>query len=977
MAIAAAVVTSLVATEVARAQSITSGGVSGVVRGADGRAVGQALVTVSPLGTGSGQGVSTSPAGAFRVGFLVPGSYEIRVEAAGYRPLVARVLTVSGGDSRTLTFTLTREPPPVMSVDTIILGPTASSRWRPGGVRLGGNEITGLPHRFEDVASITSLATAFDESLGSQGLPGDMTLIVADGIPYYRAPHPAARSEALPDGLFPRSALGGVTAYQNLTDIELAGSASGYLSLATRASTPGRGVEIDGAYSADPLWSSKELSFETPSLSSYQGGARGTFTLSPNEAQLVVSTEMLRQDTPLAPRIDESLATDLSMLDPALLGSLVTPAVETFTRYSGLARLDVRRNQTSSFFLRGAGSYAARDFDGAGPVSLAGAVAPEEQSSAFSVATGFVTETSRTTTLEVRAGASGNFRDFDPAVTGVSPGYLVESGTPLGVLASASGTSSRLDFVFIPVVRYKPGLYTFEFGATARGSSHTMSHSAASRGDFLYTDPAALFAGRGFGRTTSAPEASFGTREFGIFTGVEGKLGPDVTAKLGGRFDYEVVAGDGPMANGEWQALSGLVNDDYPDTFNQFGVRGSLTWAPVGGSTSVSATASLQDGDVDTRAWYQLFAESLTATSTRFAGSGMDWPTAEIPMTANALPALTMVGPDTRAPRTTSLVIGVSQGLGEQASIFLRGSTRRTDFLMRRRDLNAPIIAQATDPGGRPILGTLVQDGGLVTTTSDDARRFAEFSEVWALDPDGWSEYVGVTAGLEHSSQSLDVYASYTWSETTDNWIGAASGSIGGTLAPGVPEASSDWSEGTSDFDVPHRVAGSATISLGKLAISAAYHFRSGRPFTPGYRFGVDANGDGSIENDVALVPDAAQLAAIMDTPLCLSSQAEGFAARNSCREPGRHSLDVRLRVALGAVGGQLASLTLDGLNLIESSGGVVDRALLLVDPAGSITTSTDGSTITIPTVVNPDFGKVVYPSTRGRMLRVGLRIGG
>jgi hypothetical protein len=74
---------------------------------------------------------------------------------------------------------------------------------------------------------------------------------------------------------------------------------------------------------------------------------------------------------------------------------------------------------------------------------------------------------------------------------------------------------------------------------------------------------------------------------------------------------------------------------------------------------------------------------------------------------------------------------------------------------------------------------------------------------------------------------------------------------------------------------------------------------------------------------------------------------------------------------------GQPASITVDGLNLIETSGGIIDDALLLVDPDGTITTSPDGSTVTIPTLVNANFGEVLYPTSRGRMLRVGVRIGG
>jgi hypothetical protein len=53
-----------------------------------------------------------------------------------------------------------------------------------------------------------------------------------------------------------------------------------------------------------------------------------------------------------------------------------------------------------------------------------------------------------------------------------------------------------------------------------------------------------------------------------------------------------------------------------------------------------------------------------------------------------------------------------------------------------------------------------------------------------------------------------------------------------------------------------------------------------------------------------------------------------------------------------------------------------VDVALLLVDPWVIITTSPDGSTVTISFILNPDFGGTIYPTSRGRMIRVGFRIG-
>jgi hypothetical protein len=148
-------------------------------------------------------------------------------------------------------------------------------------------------------------------------------------------------------------------------------------------------------------------------------------------------------------------------------------------------------------------------------------------------------------------------------------------------------------------------------------------------------------------------------------------------------------------------------------------------------------------------------------------------------------------------------------------------------------------------------------------------------------------------------------------------------------------------------------------------------------PFTPGYRTGVDANGDGSARNDVAFVPDASALGELAGTWSCLADQVGAFAERNSCRGPTRSTLNAGVRIGLTALGSRTVSLTLEGFNLIEDQTGIVDSALLLVDPAQPIQRSADGTTVTVPVSVNPDFGKVVIPATRGRILRVGLRIGG
>jgi hypothetical protein len=234
-------------------------------------------------------------------------------------------------------------------------------------------------------------------------------------------------------------------------------------------------------------------------------------------------------------------------------------------------------------------------------------------------------------------------------------------------------------------------------------------------------------------------------------------------------------------------------------------------------------------------------------------------------------------------------------------------------------------------------------------------------------------EHGGGTLGLHLGSAASSLFASYTRSETTDNWLGGAQGLSDAALPPLLPASVGDWAEGTSDFDVPDRVAVAVTTSASVATLSAVYRFRSGLAFTPRYRAGVDANGDGSYRNDPAYV-DAALVDPLLADWGCLSESVGGFAVRNSCRGPSVHSVDVRIRFRLGSVLGRDASLVLDGFDLIESNDGVIDDALLLVDPSATITGGT--GTISVPVIANPGFGQVLYPTTPGRMLRIGLRIG-
>jgi hypothetical protein len=166
-------------------------------------------------------------------------------------------------------------------------------------------------------------------------------------------------------------------------------------------------------------------------------------------------------------------------------------------------------------------------------------------------------------------------------------------------------------------------------------------------------------------------------------------------------------------------------------------------------------------------------------------------------------------------------------------------------------------------------------------------------------------------------------------------------------------------------------------VSALRARLSGLYRFESGTPFTPAFRAGVDANGDGADDNDPAFVDDGVSgMAGLLDSWTCLRTQVGGFAARNSCRDPGRHRLDLRLAFEPLRIRGGTVRLVIDALNVVETHIGVRDRALYLIDRGGTTTTNPATGVATVPLIANAGFGRVLVSQSPGRAVRVGLQVG-
>jgi len=309
------------------------------------------------------------------------------------------------------------------------------------------------------------------------------------------------------------------------------------------------------------------------------------------------------------------------------------------------------------------------------------------------------------------------------------------------------------------------------------------------------------------------------------------------------------------------------------------------------------------------------------------------------------------------------------------------GSYHHTDYILRRTDANRVPIQFGETQEGRPVYGDLVQQGGLLSPVPGSNRRFDGFDQVHVLSPTGYADYAEFTALLERQvPKGLSYSLSYTFSRTEDNQLGLRSLDPADQLNP-FPDGldGADWADGRSDLDVPHRAAIGADYRLGDktpVSFGARLRYRSGLPFTPGFQPGVDINGDGAGNNDPAYLDAGLNgLSAALTNGGC-TSLTNVFAERNSCREDAAYGLDLRFSIGLPirAADGSHLALTLDAFNVVSSAIGIVDRALVLVDPNGQLHKDGSGN-VTVPLTVNPNFGNLLSRRNDPRMIRVGVRM--
>jgi hypothetical protein len=955
------------------AQSPTTGLLTGVVVDGLGEPLDGVFVTAVESGTGLSREAFSDRNGEFRFAFLPPGEYILSLEKLGFAPKRITGVPVRTGRGVSLEAVLA-----VSVADAVeevrfagagvSLGRVGGSQWIPEfGTRW-------LPGQRRSVAELGRLTSAATDDLTVEGLPAWLSVLAMDGVPFRPVSHPYVRPAPLRSIAFPITGAGMAQLVTNGLDVEWGGAAGAFLSVHNRRGTATAALDAHGSWSGSPLPGPSFAVSGGSTGTDLQGGASVRAPVLGNRARISAGVELTRlqlASAPAWPSTDAAVAlAEHADASGVAARAYQQPGTVPFEAVAGFARLDGAvggRHQVAAWLNVATMPRIA----GVDPVSR---TLPELDGAD---ALGGVTLLSNLGTVDndLRAAFTLSTRNT-AALAAVAPTLLAGDALALGGPRQAAA-ADEMRLLLSDAVHYRVGRHALKFGAGLAISSYSFDYRPGADGEYRFGGVAQLLARTGV-RTImegGAPGADWTTLVPSVFVQDRWELGQGFELLAGARAEREALPSDRVTEDAEWLRLSGVSNRPADRTAWRGAVRAGLTWdvqrshewiAHVGGG--------IFHDRVDPLLLSQWQTDAGTARVVRQVGN-VDWP--QPAGGGFGLRRLTVLAPGFEAPRTARASGGVVRRIDEHSSLHVSGVVRRTERLPRRSDLNLLPLPAARDQYARPIYGTLLKQGGLLVAEHGTGRRFETYDEVAGITADAWSSHWGVTVGFERDAAGgPGVVARYTFGRTTDNWFDARQGGWTAAAPQGF-EGAVEWAEGTSDFDIPHRaVAG--VILAGPFGARAAllYRLQSGLPFTPGFRAGVDASGDGYGGNDPAFVdpalPGMQELSAAWP---CLRESSGRFAARNACRADMTHALDVSLGVQLVRIGRGAASLFVDALDLLEAERGMPDAALYLVDPAGSLGTDADARTVTVPLLVNPDFGQPLAAPTTGRRFRLGLSL--
>lgn len=988
-------------------QSLSQGGLRGAIVEADGGPVTSAALTLEDEAGGVVRRFRSDIEGRFHLSLVLPGHYALLVEKAGFQPLRQRGVVVRARQETDVRVVVTRRPPPITQVEE---APTADQRFAALSPQvvdpLGARDLAFDGPRLDlaeagrfggDLVSPRSARWGLAEVLGS--FPPAYGRLAVDGTPLDWMRHPGVETEPIGSALVPPYLQEEVQFLRATADPEVAGSYGGTVNVMSQSPTRRFRLEPFVTWGA-PMGIPTDLNPGDSSGRVIQAGAVVSGTLIKDRAQFLLGGGFEDLRLPAGRPWERDSAT-LGGVAVPLAATLTAIAQDTFGFDAGRSiRPVVRTRRGGTGSLQTEWQLTTRH-----QLSTRTVVSGhEEESPEFGrdVLTGgggelksrdLLAQVALTSTWERIANefrityqsATRDWSDASPAIT-----YLVGDGAGLGGSPAWPGRFRASTARFAETFHWQfgpSGRHRVKGGAHFATTLWNQTFLYGEQGIFTFGDLDAFADRQGsyFATQATDREARFRTNSFGLFGDLEYRLRPSLTILAGVRFERANFPRSAIDRDTAFTTAFGIKNDGNPSDEVNLGPRLGVMWE--GGPRrewQAAVVGLIEYGALNPAR----FAEATIADGglTVTGGSGVQtlWPNGANGLAPNTPKRVTLFSPydQYRDPRTTRLEADLRRRVVEVLMVRVSGGYSHTDYLLRRSDMGLLPLPTGITQEGREVYGILQQSGGMVAPAFGSNRPLPEYDLISGLTSTSYQDVYRLSIGAEGTvGWGVSVQAGYTYSRTRDNWLVSWSGDPSDELSPfPIEPVTGGWAKGVSDFDVPHRLALAAQWrSHGRLkvTVSGRYRRQSGMPFTPGFPPGVDVNGDGSGRNDPAFIETTIPgMATLVGEHSCLEDQVGEFAARNSCREPSRQALDLHAAVGLPLRSlGADVQLTLTLLNVSASRAGVIDRAAVLIDPAGTLTTDAFGN-ISLPLLANPHFGKYLSRRDEPRLLLIGLRLG-
>lgn len=965
------------------AQTPVAGAIAGLVLDDRGIAVPDATLTLM-RGGDRVLVFEAGPEGRFVIDDLRPGEYVLLVEQLGFQPVRYHGVRIVAGERLGASFEIPRRPPPITEVVDRWLEAAGAAE---AGTVIDAGALAALDRSRSalDVTGDISSLTRSSESgeagfLSANGLPAaGASRLVVDGIEQSLLRHPGFPGEVSGAPEFARDGLDQVRSSRVRFDASVPAAAGNLIEYTTRSRARETSFAPWVTWSGATLGAASEDNPADSSGSSIQGGIAASGSIGRDSSSWALRADYRKLAVPsAAPFTTDGLADAVAAARPSLDAAAWTnPTVRTWEGFTGSGSVALRTSATSRISARVSGASWTEDNPLLyGSLANGAGSALDARDLSAAVTAEFWGEDFRSITA---VGLQHLTRDWSGA--SLPSAILASEGAAIGGDPNLPGAFRETAFdlhetLLMPVQDH---VVSIGAGVTLRKLRYDWLYDGAGQAIFGSLDDFGTGQGTWVSASASNAAADFTVPELSIFGQDAWQATPSLRFSFGIRFQSEFLPQNVITPNPALANAFGLVSGVVPNRRSSgAGPRLGFRLDPGGrGRTILQVASALVPGRHDMADLAEAIRYDGGVTVTRASGQ-LGWPSPPDAGSSVTGSAITFFEPRVRAPRTFVLSGGVSHAIAPGTIVSVSGGFHHTDYLLRRDDINRPATPFAHTADGMAVWGDLQQMGALLAPAPGSNQRLAGFDHVWALTSTGYAEQKFATVTLErHANDGFGVVASYTWSRTEDNMVGRLSPDPANRVVAvdATGDVTGGWSDGRSDLDVPHRVVVRASYDApgdGPLHLAARWRWRSGLPYTPGYAPGVDANGDGGIGNDPVGLSSVSGLAAVLGGAGC-DVGSGGLAARNSCRADAVQSLDLEAGIRL-PLGDRRVLLTVDAFNVVASATGYVDRAAVLVNPAGSISVNANGELV-LPLVANDHFGQLLSRRTAPRTIRFGLRV--